>query len=193
MTTPRFFETSDAAFAHFFREARERRGLSQDRVALDMQRMGFDFHQPTVYKIEKGIRKVTVGEAVALAEIVEEPVDSLVNRTPDSPESLANEVRRAARDLVETFDSMLGSVQFAHVQQMTLQARLDDYAKSPTAFVEWQGETVPMHDVWAVLTEFQGVSAYRELWSELMADRRMQAILSALGYDPDHFNPENFV
>ncbi len=193
MTTPRFFETSDAAFAHFFREARERRGLSQERVATDMQRMGFDFHQPTVYKIEKGLRKVTVGEAVALAEIVGEPVDSLVNRTPDTPESLANEVRRASRDLVETLEDAVGVMAVARAQQKALQARIEEYAKSPTAFAQWQSQNVPLNEVWAVLGDFEGIQNYRDAWLALLDDPRMEAILYALGYDPNHFDPDNFL
>lgn len=49
------------------RRVRESIGLSQASLAAKMQALGFDFQQQTIYKIESGNRKVTVGEATALA------------------------------------------------------------------------------------------------------------------------------
>ena len=67
----------DRKFAEGFREARIARGLTQDQVTTHMSERGFDFYQATVYKIENHKRRVTIAEALALAEIVGVPVTTL--------------------------------------------------------------------------------------------------------------------
>lgn len=72
-------ENIDVNFGATLREAREARGVSQAQLAVEMRERGFDFHQQTVYKIESGNRKVTVGEAVGLADVLGlETIDRLV-------------------------------------------------------------------------------------------------------------------
>lgn len=44
-------------------------GASQEDICRGMAARGFEFFQSTVHNIENGKRKVTVGEAVAFAEI----------------------------------------------------------------------------------------------------------------------------
>lgn len=75
--------TSDDVFASSFRVARTQRGLSQADVTLGMIAQGFDWNQTTVSKVERGQRRVTVGEAVALAKMVDSTVDHLgsIDRT----------------------------------------------------------------------------------------------------------------
>lgn len=68
----------DKKFAAAVRFARIQSGLSQSDVAEQMREMGFDISQPVVGKIERGIRKVTVGESRALARIVGKDVDRLL-------------------------------------------------------------------------------------------------------------------
>src|SRR5690349_265492 len=60
----------DDLFAENFRRRREDRGISQAAVAEAMAKAGFSFHQQTVGSIENGSRRVRIGEAVALAEIL---------------------------------------------------------------------------------------------------------------------------
>jgi len=67
---PRDFRGLDARFADGFREARIAAGLSQEKVADEMRALGFDMSQPVVGKLERGDRKVSIGEAEALASIV---------------------------------------------------------------------------------------------------------------------------
>ncbi|MFZ4894661.1 helix-turn-helix transcriptional regulator [Plantibacter sp. Mn2098] len=80
----RGFESSDAAFAHAIREARLRAQRSQEDLADDMRARSFDFAQQTIYKIESGKRKVSIGEAVALSDILGVPLDLMVERNPGS-------------------------------------------------------------------------------------------------------------
>src|SRR6516225_3147504 len=58
---------ADERFATNIREERERQKLSQGELARRMAERGFPFYQQTVRRIEEGRRKVSVGEAAALA------------------------------------------------------------------------------------------------------------------------------
>jgi transcriptional regulator with XRE-family HTH domain len=56
---------------------RENLGMSQADLAQKMAVLGWKYHPQTVHRIESGNRKVTVGEAEALARIFNTTVDSL--------------------------------------------------------------------------------------------------------------------
>jgi transcriptional regulator with XRE-family HTH domain len=59
------------------RVARERLGLSQADLAEKMAALGWKFHAQTIYRIEQGQRRVSIGEGVALAHILDTHVDRL--------------------------------------------------------------------------------------------------------------------
>lgn len=65
------------------RERREALGLSQNDVAAAMTARGHPWHQVTVYRVERGGRTVEVHEALALAELFDTSVLSLVGQ-PES-------------------------------------------------------------------------------------------------------------
>jgi transcriptional regulator with XRE-family HTH domain len=69
----------DRNFATNFKTLREDMGLTQEDVVAKMAHFGFTFHQATVYKIEKGERKVGLGEAIALAECLDTSIDALTS------------------------------------------------------------------------------------------------------------------
>ena len=68
---------ADERFAVNVRENRERQKLSQADIARRMTEAGWSWHPQTVQRIEAGHRKVTVGEAQALGQILGETVDRL--------------------------------------------------------------------------------------------------------------------
>lgn len=57
-------------FGAVVRDARERRGLSQTRLAKAMIEQGWPWHQSTVHRVESGAQAARLGETVALAEIL---------------------------------------------------------------------------------------------------------------------------
>lgn len=71
------FDEAEAMFALNLREARERMSLSQADLAKRMSALGFRWHQATVYKVENGDRPVKLGEALALAEMLQVPLREL--------------------------------------------------------------------------------------------------------------------
>lgn len=58
------------AFATAMKQWRTDKGLSQAALAGRMQEVGFDFHQQTIYNIERGGRAVSFDEAHALGNIL---------------------------------------------------------------------------------------------------------------------------
>ena len=75
---------TDELFAAAVREARERRKMSQGELARRMADRGFPYYQQTVRRIEDGRRKVSVGEAKALAQILETTIDQLTWPTQEA-------------------------------------------------------------------------------------------------------------
>ncbi|HLI38886.1 MAG TPA: helix-turn-helix transcriptional regulator [Streptosporangiaceae bacterium] len=68
---------ADGQFAARIREERERKGWSQGGVARQMRQRGWSWYPQTVQKAEAGHRKVSVGEAEALARIFGTTIDRL--------------------------------------------------------------------------------------------------------------------
>jgi transcriptional regulator with XRE-family HTH domain len=77
----------DELFAIQVRETRERLKMSQGELARQMSARGFPYYQQTVRRIEDARRKVSVGEAKALAEILGTTMDRLT--WPDREASAA--------------------------------------------------------------------------------------------------------
>jgi transcriptional regulator with XRE-family HTH domain len=68
---------ADEWFAANIREERARLKMSQGELARQMAERGFPYYQQTVRRIEEGRRKVSVGEAKALAKILGTTMDRL--------------------------------------------------------------------------------------------------------------------
>jgi transcriptional regulator with XRE-family HTH domain len=68
---------ADERFATNIREIRQRKKMSQGELARRMAEQGYPYYQQTVRRIEDGTRKVSVGEAVALGQILSSTVDRL--------------------------------------------------------------------------------------------------------------------
>jgi transcriptional regulator with XRE-family HTH domain len=75
---------TDDLFAAAVREARERKKMSQGELARRMADRGFPYYQQTIRRIEDGRRKVSVGEAKALAQILETTIDQLTWPTQEA-------------------------------------------------------------------------------------------------------------
>jgi transcriptional regulator with XRE-family HTH domain len=67
-------ETWERRFGEIVRGWRQDRNWSQEDVAERLRHQGFEMHQTTVAKIERGARPLRVAEATALAEVFEMPI-----------------------------------------------------------------------------------------------------------------------
>lgn len=71
------FSQIDADFGDRFAKARSKRGMSQEYVVEEMAKRGYQMHVTAIGKIQRGDRRVTIGEAAALASILEVPLETL--------------------------------------------------------------------------------------------------------------------
>jgi transcriptional regulator with XRE-family HTH domain len=90
-------ELAEQRFAANLRAAREESGVSQSRLAEEMAARGWPWHQQTVTRVESGRRMVRLGEAKAVAEILETSLDRLTQPTEEmrAVEMLAAWIRAA--------------------------------------------------------------------------------------------------
>ncbi|MFC6124768.1 helix-turn-helix domain-containing protein [Mycolicibacterium llatzerense] len=72
--TRQHHESWEKRFGEVVRSWRQDRNWSQDEVAERLRHQGFEMHQTTVAKIERGARPLRVAEAAALAEVFEMPI-----------------------------------------------------------------------------------------------------------------------
>lgn len=86
-------------FAANLRLLRDHRGLSQESLAKQMTDRGYKWGQATVYKIEKGERRMQLGEALAVAAILEVPVDKMAAGTGDIV--MLSKIRTARAELAD--------------------------------------------------------------------------------------------
>lgn len=93
-TTRKPVESSDtpgAIFARRLREERARAGLTQTDVARQLsERTGTKIDSSALTRVEKGQRAVKLEEALALAEILGEPLDTLLHDEPEDERRLAD-------------------------------------------------------------------------------------------------------
>ncbi len=156
------FDSSDEAFSALFRKGRERRGRTQGDVARDMQARGFDFHQQTIAKIENGNRKVTIGEAIALAAVLEIELEELAWSPPAGALTPGAQVRESGIGYMMQLDSLRWALNGFQEIADELRDSLDNYDPSEGVEVELpNGRTLPIEAAfeevlaWEPLRRFQ--------------------------------------
>lgn len=143
-------------FANAVRDARLAAGMSQDDLATQMAQRGFDFHQTTIAKIERGARRVTVGEAAELADIAGIPLAAVLERDPASVPARRAEIEAKTR-------RVLGDLVALEERARDVRGRLGELLQLAVEFdamvgddlVEWRGERMTagafLHDLFDVL------------------------------------------
>lgn len=74
-------ESWEKRFGETIRIWRNERGWPQEEVARRLRWQGFDLHQTTIAKIERGARPLRIAEAAALAEVFEMPITAIFGLT----------------------------------------------------------------------------------------------------------------
>jgi transcriptional regulator with XRE-family HTH domain len=80
------------------RELRETRGWSQTELAERLKPYGFDMHQTTVAKLERGGRPIRVNEAAALADVFQVGLGELL-ANGERPVGVLDEAGRRLREV----------------------------------------------------------------------------------------------
>ena len=118
------FEWWESTFGEKVRQWRRVRGWSQEELAEMMTMLGFDMHQTTVAKLERGARPLRVSEAVALSQVFGVPALAVFHGPGPEQEPWALERMRKHIENIEE------GLQFAQEQ---LQERAKDVAYYETA------------------------------------------------------------
>ena len=122
------YEWWEKMFGQRVREWRKARNWSQEYLAEELNLHGFDMHQTTVAKIERGTRPLRVSEAVAIASIFSVPVLSVFYGPGPETESVTQQAMREHMELLEK-------------QAQSAQERLEDAAKT-VAYYEVQRQSM---------------------------------------------------
>lgn len=119
------YEFWERNFGDKVRQWRRKRNWSQDELAQRLRRHGFDMHQTTVAKIERGSRPLRVAEAAAIATIFRVPPLAVFmgpppEQQPWSLQQMHETLTTAEKALEETKEMMETSAKFYIEQQATV-------------------------------------------------------------------------
>jgi len=105
--------SDDEILGNSIRFARERQGMTQSGLAADMRLRGFPtFSQVTITTIEKGDRRVSAWELAAVADALDDRVESLLERDPSTVRR--RYVERTGKGYVDALRQALPLVSSAH-------------------------------------------------------------------------------
>jgi transcriptional regulator with XRE-family HTH domain len=151
-------DTWDSSFARGMKEIREQLGKSQQWLAEAMRSVGYDWHQSTVYKAENGSRKVTVGEAIAIADVLNVELDHLLSVPKRKGQHLARMVWNSADELVGTLLQMEELAREAHEKRQLLRRAIEALNDRDSDSTEADA------DAYASLVAFTG---HEDYWNAL--------------------------
>jgi transcriptional regulator with XRE-family HTH domain len=178
------FAKSDDAFAAALRIARERAGITQAELADTMSKRSFDFHQQTIYKIEAGKRRVTIGEGLALADIVGVPIEDLTEVDVRSLRALKRSASRAASDYFEQLTEVASAVRGARESQQEFLMWVKAYEKA-AAFADQSDTSQLAAEQYSALVDFNAMEGFAAQWRSLMNLVGIDELLLALEFDEE--------
>ena len=151
-------------------------GFTQEDICEGMIARGFEFFQSTIHNIEKGKRRVSIGEAVALSETLGVSLDNLttpeITSTPWLVASLSygarlelSSIRKALEILSEARAAELGmkTTLTVHKEEINKSHNFDGVDMTPKEFFEplmKTGVTPAIEHLNKLLKDSAAISAY---------------------------------
>lgn len=142
----------DDNFGASLRYWRELRDITQEDLSKRMRARGFDFHQSTLYKIESGKRRVLLGEGVALAELLQVPLDRLTSPQVGTEPAILAQIKLGARlelDALERARDALTDLRMANTGLVLNLKNLNE----PEAIHDFDGVKTTAQEFYKPLTE----------------------------------------
>ena len=181
----RGFASTDAAFAEAIRDARTKAGMSQEDLATEMSLRSFDFHQQTVYKIESGKRKISIGEAVALADILGTPLALLTERNPDSIEARKLLIEIEANVLLDDLIELNELVSDCRNRLSDLKLKVKEFDEiTGENHVEWRGVRTSAFTFFFELFAFNELDGLQWSWEQFRHSSGGRELLRSFGKIP---------
>jgi len=120
---PTSTERTERAFARRMRELREERGLSQVRLAEELGRVGLKLDDMAILRMEKGARRIRLGEAATIARVLGVRLDEMLRRTEPLEDEFSN-VRKELEMATRHRDALRGSLVAADTKVEDLMWRM---------------------------------------------------------------------
>ncbi len=145
------YESWETSFGQKVRQRRQARNWSQDDLANQLRRQGFDMHQTTVAKIERGTRPLRVAEAAAIANIFRVPPLAVFmgpppEKLPWSMQQLHEYIESNEQLLAEMKEQMEASAK-KYIEQQARVFELADLFNKAALNAENRNDEEPPRDV----------------------------------------------
>lgn len=136
-------ESTEATFSKRVREERESAGLSQTELARKLDGHGLKLDPTAITRLERGSRAIRLGEAVAIAEVLGQPLPEMLR--PRIESALAEAEWRAQQATIDAARAR-GALQEAEKKEKALSeaaAALKERAEARAAAEELSDKLFP--------------------------------------------------
>lgn len=100
----------DEMLGQNLKQIRESKGITQEVIVQKMKEKGFEFFQSTIYNIEKGNRRVSLGEAVALGKCLEVDIEEFTKPKLSDDLALVGALRYGAKLELDAIERALNAL-----------------------------------------------------------------------------------
>ncbi|WP_183418171.1 helix-turn-helix domain-containing protein [Microbacterium proteolyticum] len=177
--------TTNDVFAAWIKRGRTSAGLSQEDLARRMRDRGHEFVQQTIARIESRNRRVSLGEAVALADALDLNLALFAEHDPASRASMRMQIERQTKTVLASLIEMSQRVADARNALAELRALAAEFDASAGDDVEeWFGERQTATQALAALFEYDDLDGLAWAWNNFVADRPGHALLRRFGLIP---------
>ncbi|WP_378144791.1 helix-turn-helix domain-containing protein [Cnuibacter sp. UC19_7] len=118
---PPHIADADRTFAENVKRARLAMGLKQDQLAAVIDTRGLAMHPTTIGKIERGERRVSIGEAAALADILGVALADLLEGTGELQVAYTAHTRAQKRLVSASYEYAMALLEVAAAADGTVQ------------------------------------------------------------------------
>lgn len=154
----------DRNFGRNLRTARQSAELSQEDLATRVTELGYEVSQATVGKIERGDRKVSIGEAEAFARAIGRPLHELMQGRNELTANLVHERLIRLRD---EFATALDAWQVGQQMAAILVSDLKDVSPLMNDLLEEAILESPEDVVLSIQRDHQAENAARDMRDDL--------------------------
>lgn len=160
----------DEMLGQNLKQIREIKGITQDVIVQKMKEKGFEFFQSTIHNIEKGNRRVSLGEAVALGQCLEVNIEELTKPKMSDDLALVGALRYGAKLELDAIERALNALTDIRVSASAMKLNLKNLDEPDKKYPFGAIPSTP-EEVYGPLAEVDVKSALK-LLEEIHANTR---------------------